>query len=113
MAGIVALPYFLAHLGFITNSQRYKEATYEAILPVIQSVELFEGTTNVGIGAFTGISGQIYAIFQIGHLFKDNQLIKLAQEKILLLEKIINPKTIHDVIGGGDCRYNGCSIVNV
>ncbi|MEB8671657.1 lanthionine synthetase LanC family protein, partial [Bacillus cereus] len=27
-------------------------------------------------------------------------LIKLAQEKILLLEKIINPKTIHDVIGG-------------
>ncbi|WP_410491764.1 type 2 lanthipeptide synthetase LanM family protein (plasmid) [Bacillus thuringiensis] len=91
---------FLAHLGFITNSQRYKEATYEAILPVIQSVELFEGTTNVGIGAFTGISGQIYAIFQIGHLFKDNQLIKLAQEKILLLEKIINPKTIHDVIGG-------------
>ena len=91
---------FLAYLGVITEEDKYKKAAIEAMMPIVNYLENIKELTNEKIGAFSGISGWFYALFHIGSVLNEKQLLDCVYSKIMLVKSLVSKQQSHDLISG-------------
>ena len=103
---------FFANLYAESLEEEHKENAVEILRPVIQILDdptLFE-ESSLEIGAFTGVSGMIYALYHSGRLLNISDFENKALVCLQLLEAYILAKSEdldEDIIGG----LSGCIAV--
>lgn len=80
--GNAGIALFIAHLFALTNNQKFKNIAYQAIEPLLETLDNFdEFNGEFNIGAFIGGYGWIYAIEKIAIIFHDFSLEYLVKTK--------------------------------
>ncbi|WAM33129.1 type 2 lanthipeptide synthetase LanM family protein [Caldicellulosiruptor morganii] len=102
-SGNSGIALFLAFLGAITGSKKYKLAAIEAMVPVISYIENLGKVSNSKInriGAFSGVCGYFYALFHIGKCLDIKEFLDIVYGKIGILSKAELITENHDIISG-------------
>ncbi|MEG9295999.1 type 2 lanthipeptide synthetase LanM family protein [Mangrovibacillus sp. Mu-81] len=91
---------YFAYLWKVTGKERYKEAAYAAIKPIIKLLPELVEPDNVNLGAYLGLSGIVYSLHHLGDVFQDDQLLSEARMNARYFEKFIRNDVLYDLIGG-------------
>ena len=98
--GNCGIALFLAYLGKITGNDKYIDGANKAIVDVIYEIENLKKDYPYLIGAYNGLGGYIYCLFNIGRLLNRKDYEDIAFEQIKAISKIIEKDKVFDVIGG-------------
>lgn len=100
---------FLAALGKVSDNEAYTITAKDALIDVkeyldyIQKNPINQNDKDDGdkkIGGFSGISGMIYSIYNIGKITADKELVDYAKDKISIINSMIDDTKDFDVIVG-------------
>lgn len=96
---------YFAFLASITGEKRFEAATIETIKPIIRFIDRLKNNEineriEFSVGAFTGLSGIMYALFHIGKYIQRNDLIDIVYDNIDLLLKYIKKTSSYDLVSG-------------
>jgi class II lanthipeptide synthase len=97
-AGLPGPALFLGYLGAATGEERWTALAREAVASLLAREEA--DAPGLSIGAFTGWGGLVYALAQLGALWRDHDLLT-AVERLTeqIVPKIADDEEI-DVVGG-------------
>ena len=101
--GLTGIGLFLAYLGRLTCDDRYTQTARQAINTAIRQfneARAMFAKAPLGVGAFSGESGLIYALSHLGQIWREPALHEHAEEMIGLLQDSIAKDQIFDILGG-------------
>lgn len=98
---------FLAYLGLITRDERFKSAAKEAMYSSMRFIEQEHKDQKYSIGAFNGISGNLYTLHKLYMLQPDEELRQYCIKYLETINTQIENDRAFDVIGGS----TGCLAV--
>ena len=100
-SGTSGIALFLAHLGLLTDEERYTSLARVALASTrLQVARQKERSEIAGIGTFQGLGAYIYLLSHLGAFWNDPSLYREAEEMIELLPDAISKDEMIDVIGG-------------
>lgn len=105
-AGLPGVILFLAYLGSITGSQRYKRLAETALVTLRHQLER-RRSYIASVGAFDGWGGILYLLTHLSSLWSDADLTAEAEALIDALRPLIRQDARFDVVGGAA----GCLVV--
>ncbi|MCB2356541.1 type 2 lanthipeptide synthetase LanM family protein [Clostridium estertheticum] len=91
---------FLLYLGINTNNDKYVNAAFEAIEPIITIIENKSFNYNKFTGVYKGVSGYYYVLNKFACLCKRSDLSDLLNNSINTFEELIDEDIVLDLIGG-------------
>lgn len=93
---------FFAYLAIATGEEKYKESALRVIKSCVDLLESLDeySDEDKDIGAFTGISGVIYAVFYVGEILGINKFKDIAYKSTNYLVKDIKSNNEFDIISG-------------
>jgi type 2 lantibiotic biosynthesis protein LanM len=97
--GLPGIALFLAHLGSTTGESRYTDLARETCNTMLRRLEEFK-PVDVCIGGFAGWGGIIYALTQLGSLWRDSGLLRQAEEIVPFVASQIASDEYFDVTAG-------------
>lgn len=100
-AGLSGIALFMAHLGRITKEAHYTELARN-IVETIRGI-LDQDTSikkQLGIGAFTGLSGVIYMLSHVAKIWDENALLDYGIGLTREIRNYISGDNQFDIIGG-------------
>ncbi|SFB45765.1 type 2 lanthipeptide synthetase LanM family protein [Clostridium frigidicarnis] len=98
--GNTGIALFLGYLGAILNRSDFKQASFEAMEPVMTFIENMDKDYPYLVGAFNGISGYFYVLKKLAGIFKDDHLDRFILKHIEVLAHLSKKDEVYDVIGG-------------
>lgn len=98
--GNAGIALFLAHMGQVLGRSDLRQAAVEAIAPSRSFLEQMDRNHAYSIGAFTGISGQLYTLNRVAHLYQDQTLHSLVSSHVDLLARLVSEDKVLDIVGG-------------
>lgn len=112
-SGTTGIGLFLIYLWKKSGDDKYLNAAYACIRPVIRAMEQIDSDSSYLIGAFNGLSGYIYTFSKFYENTKDPVMLKLIEEGLTKLRLIYEKDTTFDIIGGSAGAIKVCiSLVN-
>ncbi|HEX4960528.1 MAG TPA: type 2 lanthipeptide synthetase LanM family protein [Thermoanaerobaculia bacterium] len=97
--GLSGIALFLAHLASLTGEERYERLARQALHTARQRSEA-EPAMQLFAGAYSGWGGLVYALTQLGALWREPELLEAAEKLTLLRAQTIESDTAFDLIGG-------------
>jgi type 2 lantibiotic biosynthesis protein LanM len=105
--GTLGVALFLAYLGEITAQERYTALARAALVPVNRQVQKVlsqppasPGPTQVPTGVFSGCAGLIYVLTHLGSLWRESELLAIAEALVQHLPPVIEHDDHLDLISG-------------
>ncbi len=97
--GLPGIALFLAYLGSITGESRFTDLARETCRTMLHRIEKCN-PNDMGIGAFAGWGGIVYALSHLGTLWRDPSLLGIAEGIVERLPALVASDKQFDVIGG-------------
>lgn len=97
--GLSGIALFLAHLGAITQQERYTRLARVATDSVVTQLDRLKPLIKE-IGAFDGWGGVIYCLAHLGALWQQPALFEEAEKIVEILPNLIAADEILDIISG-------------
>lgn len=96
---------FFGYLAELTNRKDFKDASIKSLRPVKDALLTLKESaitekTLIPIGAYSGVSGYFYSLFQLGTLWDDSSLLKEVLSSLFIFEKLIPNDNTFDIIAG-------------
>ncbi|WP_241428630.1 lanthionine synthetase LanC family protein [Clostridium acetobutylicum] len=100
MDGSSGVALFFAYLGLVTGKDYYKAIAIEAIQDSINHINNLNNNDDINIGAFKGISGEIYAMWKIYSVTRSNYLEASIENGIRALYILVQKSKDIDITNG-------------
>lgn len=97
--GLPGIALFLAYLGSVSGENRYTALARETCNMMLHRMERYE-LGDLGVGAFAGWGGTIYALTHLGSLWHDASLLGRAKDIAQSLYPLIACDESLDIIAG-------------
>ena len=99
-AGQAGIALFLMYYGKISKNKSYYIYAKEALTPCIKFIENVDIEHPFTVGAFAGIGGRFYAIYNLYSITKDNSLKNCILKYLELFKNIIEKDKLYDIVSG-------------
>ncbi len=97
--GLPGVTLFLAHLGALTEEQRYTALAQRACGTMLRCLKRHKSVIK-SIGAFNGWGGMIYTLGHLGALWHETELLTEAEAVVATLPSLIDHDEQLDIMGG-------------
>ena len=112
-SGNSGIALFLAYLGYITGNEEYINTAIDAMYSSIAFGEKASNGHPYLIGAFNGLSGNLYTLYKLYSITGNKALLNAVNNYLFHIENIIGKDNNYDVISGcAGCLGVVLSILN-
>lgn len=98
--GQASIALFLMYYGKISKNREYYLYSKEALTPCIKFIESVDMKHPYTLGAFGGISGRFYALYNLYNITQDKSLKKYILKYLQLFKNIIEKDKLYDIVSG-------------